>query len=156
MEKRKAKFRKNTDIYSYMYAVDTEDGAPIAYQLYRGGRVDSKALSEMAECLRAYDIEIEGVTLNKGLCDVDCFRLILDSRYKHIMMMKENTHGFSSLLSKHGKELANNIAYYAALKIFALTDRGGIFQKFAYEPYITLVYDTVKGASSHGESVFPR
>lgn len=145
-EKGKAKSRRNTNIYSYMYAVDAADGTPITYQLYRGGRVDSKALSEMAECLRAYDIEVEGVILDRGFCDIECFRLILDSGYRYIMMMKENTYGFASQLSRHGKELANNIYYYAAPGIFALTDRGRIFQKFAHEPYITLVYDAVNGS----------
>lgn len=145
-EKGKAKSHKNTNIYSYMYAVDAADGMPLTYQLYRGGRVDSKALSEMAVYLRNYDMEIEGIILDRGFCDLDCFRLVLGNGYKYIIMMKENTYGFTSQLSIHGKELANNIKHCVAPGIFAMTDKGKIFHKFDYEPYITLVYDAVNGS----------
>jgi|GEM_PF-3069355 len=66
-----------------MYAVDSEDGTPITYTIYRGGRVDSKELAEVIAYLHSYGIDTEGVILDRGFCNEDSIKLLksVDLKY---------------------------------------------------------------------------
>lgn len=144
----KAKSHKpNAKIYAYMYAISAKDGRQITYNIYRGGRVDSKAFIEMITYLNKYDIEIEGVILDRGFCDIDVFEIIISSNYKYVIMMQEGFHGFNNQLQKHGKEIKDNPDYLVGPGMFATTNKDRIFGKYPLESYVTLVYDSENGGA---------
>ena len=53
-ERGHAKSKKAVKIVSYLYAVDSKDGTPISFDVYRGGCVDSKSVLKMIGWLNAY------------------------------------------------------------------------------------------------------
>ena len=144
-EKGKAKSRKNCNICSYMYAVDAETGTPITYRLYRGGRVDSKAFIEIQAYLKRYSIEVEGVILDRGFCDIDCLELIRDQKLKYVIMLKENTYGFHKMYEKHAEEIRMKSRQAIGNGIYAMADECRIFGKYNHTSWITLAYDSRNG-----------
>ncbi|MBR2255890.1 MAG: transposase [Blautia sp.] len=144
-EKGKAKSRKNCNICSYMYAVDAETGIPITYRLYRGGRVDSKEFIEIQSYLKLYAIEIEGVILDRGFCDIDCLDLIRDQKLKYVIMLKENTYGFHKMFEDHAEEIRMKSNYAVGNGIYATADECRIFGKYNHTSWITLAYDSKNG-----------
>ena len=144
-EKGKPKSRKNCNICSYMYAVDAETGTPITYRLYRGGRVDSKEFIEIQAYLKLYSIEIEGVILDRGFCDIDCLELIRDQKLKYVIMLKENTYGFHKMYEDHAEEIRMKSRQAIGKGIYAITDECRIFGKYNHTSWITLAYDSKNG-----------
>ena len=144
-EKGKSKTHKNCPICSYMYAVDAKTGTPITVRLYRGSRVDSKAFIEIQEYLRLYSIDVEGVILDRGFCDVDCLERILNQKLKYIIMMKENTSGFKTMYEKHANEIRMQSKHALGNGIYATTDECRMFGKYDHNSWITLVYDSKNG-----------
>ena len=144
-EKGKAKSRKNCNICSYMYAVDAETGTPITYRLYRGGRVDSKEFIEIQAYLKRYSIEVEGVILDRGFCDIDCLELIRDQKLKYVIMLKENTYGFHRMYEDHAEEIRMKSKQAIGNGVYAITDECRIFGKYNHTSWITLAYDSKNG-----------
>lgn len=145
-EKGKAKSKKNVNIYSLMYAVDANDGTPVYYQLDRGGKADAKAFLRLEETIRSYGMEIEGVILDRGFCEKGIFNLVIERKYKYVIMMTENLCGFKTALAGYGKTIRNNADYLVAPGIFACTSVGRVFKDYPHDSYITLVFDTVNGS----------
>lgn len=144
-EKGKAKSHKNIDICSYMYAVDAVSGMPVTERLYRGGRVDSKEFIEMMDYLRRYSIEVEGVILDRGFCDIGCLELILDLKLKYIIKMKENTYGFKAMYKDHADEIRLKSKQAIGNGIYAVSGECRIFGKYKHTSWITLAYDSQNG-----------
>ena len=132
-------------IYSYMYAVNAKDGTPVSYRLYRGGRIDSKAFIEFISFLRSYKIEVEGVILDRAFCDIDCFRLIIDSHYKYVIKMKEHNHGFQEMVKKYGQSIKMQAEYALGNGLYGYCRKGQLFKKYDLESDMVIVYDSENG-----------
>ena len=146
-ESGKAKSRKHINVYSYLHAVDAETGMPITYRIYRGGQVDRKALIEMIVYLKAYDIEIEGVILDRGFCDKNTLELLKREGYQYVVMMTENTVGFKNMLRKYGNEIRFNAEHVVKKGLYAVRgEEQKLFKGYDGKAYITLAYDSVNGA----------
>ena len=148
-EKGRAKSKKNSDIYAYMYAVSADDGTPVTFSVYRGSQVDSKGFQDVIACLSASGLAVEGVILDRGFCDKKTVKTIVDSGYKYVIMMKESMNGFKSMLQKHGQEIRNNGHYLSGPGMFSTVDKDKIFSDSDRDSYIALVYD----AENAGERV---
>ena len=144
-EEGKNKSHKKCNCYSYMYAVDAEDGTPVTYRLYRGGRVDNKELNEIIGFLHKYGIDVEGVILDRGFCTLDCFRLILEAKYKYIIKLKENTNGYRVMYEDFGDILKHDSSQWVAPHTYAITAKTRVFKKYDTESYVTLIYDSENG-----------
>ncbi len=103
-EKGHAKSRKNTNIASYMYAVNAEDGRPITYTVSNGGKVDSKAIQKMAAILSSHGIEAEGVILDRAFCTHDVFELLDRLGYPYVVMLPSDTFGHSQMVAQQHSE----------------------------------------------------
>ena len=132
-------------IYSYMYAVNAMDGTPVSYRLYRGGRIDSKAFIEFISFLRSYKIEVQGVILDRGFCDIDCFRLIIDSHYKYVIKMKEHNHGFQEMVKRYGQSIKMQAEYALGNGLYGDCGKGRLFKKYDLESDMVIVYDSENG-----------
>ena len=120
-EKGKAKSHKNVDIISFLYAV-TETGVPVTSQVYRGSRVDSQALKEMLAIMSGYKMTIKGVILDRGFCTDGCIELLNKNEYDYVIMMKEGTLGFETLLSKYQNKIKYKYQYALGHGLFGASE----------------------------------
>lgn len=146
-EKGKAKTGGTRDVVGYMWAVNAADGIPVTYSVYRGGQVDSKALREIITYLRGYDIDVQGVILDRGLCDIHSLRLLADEGISYVMMLKGNVNAQEELVSRYGKELRlNNVRYLLQNSgMYGVSEKLPVFSSYPDEAYVSLYYDSSNG-----------
>ena len=143
-EKGKAKSLKNTDIISFLYAV-TDSGAPIISQIYRGSRVDSQAVKEMITILSSFGVKIKGVILDRGFCDENCIRLLMNENYAFVIMMKENTHGYQELLEKYQEKIKLKWRYALGNGLFGTNDTVKLFSGSDMQVDACFIWDGKNG-----------
>ena len=147
-EKGHAKTKNNNEIISYMYAVDAVNGTPIAYRVYRGSRVDTRELSEIIAFLVSYDIDIEGVILDRGFCDDDSIKVLNSFGLKYILMMKQNTLAYETMSSRYGNDIKSKWKYSLdAYGVYGITEKTKLFSKSPEEAYVSLYYDSSNGTA---------
>ncbi len=98
-------------IYSYMWAVSAKDGRPITYTVNNGSKVDSKAFDEIGKLLAASKIKIEGIIVDRGFATEDCIKLIRESGYKYVVMLKSNALAYKSMFEQYASKLFWNFSY---------------------------------------------
>ena len=96
---------KNKTIVGYMYAVDAETGQPVTYFVYEGNVPDSKAFQTMSTFLASFDIEIEGVILDRGFAVENVFEAIEKNHWKYVIMLPSDTHAHTQMIDNHGEEI---------------------------------------------------
>ena len=104
-EKGEAKSHTNSDLVSYIWALDVKTGTPITYFVNNGGMVDSKAFQKLAAFLKSSGIEIEGVILDRGFCTHDVFQMLEDCGYPYVVMLKSDTYGHTQMMERHAAEI---------------------------------------------------
>ena len=143
-EKGKAKSHKNIDVISFLYAV-TDTGVPVISQIYRGSRVDCQALKEMIAILSGYGVTIQGAILDRGFCDENCIQLLKDNGYDFVIMMKENTNGFRTLLNKYQNEIRLKWKYALGNGLFGTSDKVRLFKNSDLETDACIIWDGKNG-----------
>lgn len=147
-EKGHSKTKNNSDIISYMYAVDAVNATPIAYRVYRGSRVDTRELNEIITFLVSYDIDIEGVILDRGFCDADSIKVLKSFGLKYILMMKQNTLAYETMSLRYGNDIKSKWKYSLdAYGIYGITEKTKLFSKSPEEAYVSLFYDSSNGTA---------
>ena len=64
----KAKSRRDGSVAGYMYAVDSRNGLPLTFEVFRGGNIpDTKALQRMRNRLQRFDVKARGAILARHL-----------------------------------------------------------------------------------------
>ena len=146
-EKGKSKSHDAGNIVSYMWAVSADDGTPITYSVYRGGQVDSKALHEMIANLRANNIHVRGVILDRGFSNVDSLKLLSEEKIPYVVMLKGNTNSHKELVAKYGKELRLNNVHYLIKRsgMYGVSEKSKVFSSDPMEAYVSLYYDSKNG-----------
>lgn len=143
----KAKSGKHVNIVSYIYAVSSKDGMPITYCVNDGSMVDSKAFHQICMMLEDSGIEIEGVIADRGFCNVDVVKMIRESGYRFVLMLKSNTKGHTDMLQKHAKEIRWNVRCCVGDNgLFGVSEKKHIFGNSKEEAYISLYFDGVNGS----------
>lgn len=143
-EKGKAKSHKNIDIISFLYAV-TEDGTPVTSQVYRGSRVDSKALVYMINLLAGYHIVPCGFILDRGFCDESCITLLEGKGYRYVIKLKENTSGFQTLLTEYRDTIKFRWKYALGHGLYGAGKVVKVFRTGNISKYCVLVWDAKNG-----------
>lgn len=143
-EKGNAKSHRNVDIISFMYAV-TEDGTPVYSQVYRGGRVDSKAVISMVEQLKGYHVNPKGLDLDRGFCDENTIRLLKKNGFRYVIKLKENTAGFQTLLNQYGSDLKFNWDYALGHSLYGTGKAVKVFKTGSLDEYCVLIWDAKNG-----------
>lgn len=146
-EKGKPKSHGGGDVVGYMWAVDSRDGTPITYSIYRGGQVDSKALREIIASLEANGVGINGVILDRGFCDIESLRLLSGSGIPYLAMLKGNINAHKVLAERYGKELRlNNVRYLLpGSGMYGVSEKARLFSSKPDEAYVSLYYDSRNG-----------
>ncbi|MDY0290216.1 MAG: transposase, partial [Sphaerochaeta sp.] len=146
-EKGHAKSRENTNIVSYMYAVNAEDGSPITYTLSNGGKVDSKAFQKMAAILSSHGIEIVGVILDRAFCTHGVFELLGRLGYPYVVMLQADTFAHSQMMAEHSETIRWRVSYAVGEQgLFGLSKRKRIFCQHPEEAFVNLFFDASNGS----------
>jgi len=161
----KAKSRKNTSITGYMYAVDGRNGDPVTFSIYRGGRVDCKAVIEMIGWLSAYDIKVKGVIVDRGFATKEVLELLDQNGIGYVAMLKGDTKAHTDMLGRYAGRIRMRYEYMLGryregvpageatefrmdsnvLYGTGEAEKSQLFGKHDYEAYASLVYDGRNG-----------
>jgi hypothetical protein len=146
-EKGHAKSKENTNIVSYMYAVNAEDGRPITYTVFNGGKVDSKAFQMMATMLSSHGIQMEGVILDRGFCTHDVFELLNGLGYPYVVMLQSDTFGHSQMVTEYSETIRWRVPYAVSGKgLFGLAEKKQLFRQHPEEAFVNLFFDASNGS----------
>lgn len=141
-----AKSHTNSDIVSFIWALDTKTGTPVTYFVNNGGMVDSKAFQKMASFLGNSGIEIEGVILDRGFCSHDVIRMLEECNYPYVVMLKSDTYGHTQMMEKHASEIKWNVKRVVGDDgKFGIAENGQIFGNHPQTAWINLYYDGANG-----------
>lgn len=146
VEAGKSKSGNSSGIVSYMYAVSADDGLPITYFAYNGGKVDSKAFQMMIFYLKNLGVEVAGIVLDRGFCSHEVIATLDALGYPYIVMLKSNTDGHSSMLKEYWERLRWNVRNLVGRDaLFGVSDRKRLFANHPEEAYVTLFFDGRNG-----------
>lgn len=146
-EKGHAKSRMNSNIVSYMYAVNAEDGRPITYTVSNGGKVDSKAFQKMAALLSSHGIQVEGVILDRAFCTHDVFERLNGLGYPYVVMLPSDTFGHAQMVAEHSETIRWRVPYALGEKgLFGLSQKKRLFRQHPEEAFINLFFDASNGS----------
>jgi len=85
-------------IVSYMWSVNSKDGTPHTYEVYRGGRVDSKTIRSLIMYLNSLGVTIKGIILDRGFSDEKTINLIREFEYPYVIMLKNNIYAHIEMI----------------------------------------------------------
>lgn len=141
-----SKSHKAVNIYSYMWAVSSEDGRPVTWFLNNGGKVDAKAFEKMIRFLAASGIEVEGVILDRGFADEGVMRLIRELGYRYVVMLKSSALAYKTMLEKYAETIRWKVAHVINDKgIFGVEERTRVFASGTEEACVGLFFDGIRG-----------
>lgn len=141
-----SKSHKAVNIYSYMWAVSSEDGRPVTWFLNNGGKVDAKAFEKMIRFLAAAGIEVEGVILDRGFADAGVMRLIRELGYRYVVMLKSSALAYKTMLEKYAETIRWKVAHVINDKgIFGVEERTRVFANGTEEACVGLFFDGIRG-----------
>ena len=160
-----AKSHKNINIVSYMYAVDSRNGDPITFSIYRGGRVDCKAVIEMIGWLKAYDIRVKGVIVDRGFATKEVLELFEQNQIAYVAMLKSDAKAHTVMLERYAEKIRMQYEYMLGsyhtkkdvetVKEFAdkveilygteEKEKVILFSAHKYSAYVSLIYDRNNG-----------
>ena len=147
-EKGNAKSHKNSDIVSFIWALDTRTGTPITYFVNNGGMVDSKAFQKMAAFLQSAGIEIEGVILDRGFCTHDVFQMLGQCEYPYVAMLKSDTYGHTKMMELHAADIKWNVRYVVGDNgLFGIAEEQKVFGNHPETAWINLYFDGANGTA---------
>lgn len=160
----KAKSHKNVNIVSYMYAVDSRKGDPITFSIYRGGRVDCKAVIEMVGWLTAYDIKVKGVIVDRGFATKEVLELFDRNGIEYVAMLKGDTNAHTAMVERYAYRIRMQYEYMLgrydpegdgkpteftmdakALYGTEESEKIRLFSTHDYKAYVSLIYDSANG-----------
>jgi len=164
-ESGKAKSQKNVSIVSYMYAVDSRNGDPITFSIYRGGRVDCKAVIEMVGWLTAFDVKVKGVIVDRGFATKEVLELFDQNGINYVAMLKGDAKVHTAMLDRYADKIRMQYKYmlgkynaggcadasteYATDSdvLYGVSEAGKerLFSAHDYEAYVSLIYDGANG-----------
>lgn len=137
----KAKSHNDTDIVSYMWAVDAETGLPITWFVNKGGMPDCKAVDEVIRFLASANIAVEGFIFDRGFGSQTVLDLVKEKQKEYIVMLKSNTNGFVQMALKHADDIRWNVRHTVSDNgIFGITDTVKLFENSKEETCVALFF----------------
>ncbi len=137
---------KNKRIVGYMYVVDAETGMPVTYFVYEGNVPDSQAFQKIATFLGGFEIEIEGVILDRGFAVEPVFEAIEEHGWGYVIML-QGDNGFNEMLKAHGEEIRWKSEHLIEDEaIFGIADVKRLFSSHNRMSNICLFFDGASGS----------
>ena len=143
-----AKSGRTRKVVGFMYAFSAWNGMPVAFWVYEGGKVDSKAIITIIKMLESAGFRVKGIILDRGFCTRPVLTAIRNLEYQYVVMLKNNTYGHKYMLSKYSETIRLSPDHLVSLKgIFGICEKGQVFGNGgkAEEAYLNLFYDAGNG-----------
>ena len=135
----------NRKIVSFTYAV-TEDGKPVAFNAYRGGLGDAKAIQGMLSFLKEVDIQVKGVILERGYCGSSTLKYLNNEKIPYVILVKSAPIGYTIAVNKYGNQIKLNAEHFVrGTTLFGVQDTVQLFGDDEHDNYLTLFYDFKNG-----------
>ena len=145
-EKGAAKSKKDVNIISFTYAV-TEQGLPVAFDLYQGGLVDAKAMKKVIDFLDGCGIQLKGVILDRGYCSQPALEYLNGNGIPYIIMVKGEPEGFGAVAAMYGQKIRMNADYLIeGTYLFGVQQKVQLLQNYKHDDYVTLFFDYRNGS----------
>ena len=139
---------KNKTIVGYMYAVDAGTGCPVTYFTYEGSVPDSQAFQKMAVFLRSFDIEIEGVILDRGFAVESVFKEICGNGWKYVIMLPTDTNAHTQMLKEHAEDIRWKSEYLLEGRtLFGISDEKKLFAGHSRVSTVCMFFDGAGGSA---------
>lgn len=137
----------NKQIVGYMYAINADDGRPITYFTYPGSIPDIKAFQQIATFLSGFNLEIEGVILDRGFVGEDVLATIESFRWKYVIMLPSDTHGHQLMLDAFCEKIRWNTQYLVSDSgVFGIAEKMQLFRNNPRTSTISLFFDGISGS----------
>ena len=141
-----AKSLKETEIVSYIWAVNAEDGRPVTCFTNPGGMPDCKAVKEIVQFLHSSDLDVKGVIVDRGFATQEFFDLVRDCKIDNITMLKSNSSATVEMMKRHWNEIRLNMAHIVSPEpVFGITDKVKVFAKSPEPSCVGLFYASLSG-----------
>lgn len=128
VEKGHGKSHRETNIVSYIWAVDAATGRPVTWFVNNGAMPDCKAIDEMIRVLAASGIKVDGVILDRGFVSLELLDLIEEKDLPYIVMLKSNNVGFIEMMERHSNTIRWRVDHFVRSGIFGITDQVKLFK----------------------------
>jgi hypothetical protein len=156
----------DSPVVNFLYAIDSRNGAPLTFSVYKGEQVNFKAVIEIIGWLKAYGIKANGLILNRRYASSEVFSLLDQSEIPFAAVMEDNTRCHRAMVNQYGDKI--RMQYEYMLDKYADPDHQGeshvlygtqspekirLFSNHDYEGYASILYDST-GAGAKQEVWF--
>ncbi len=139
-----AKSHRETEIVSYIWAVNAQDGRPVTYFVNNGSMPDCKAVDEVIKFLGNAKVTIKGVILDRGFVSQDVLKVIKDKGLDYILMLKNNNYGYNYMLEHHAQDICWNASMIVDDDaLFGITDQAKLFANSEEDACIGLYFSAM-------------
>ncbi len=113
-----------------------------SYFTYEDSVPDCQAFQRMATFLGGFNIEIEGVILDRGFAVEEVFRKIDEEKWKYVIMLSTDTYGHKQMLQEHSEEIRWKSRYVMDdVALFGISDVRKLFGNHERTSNICLFFD---------------
>ncbi len=139
---------KNKTVVGYMYAVDARTGRPVTYFVYEGSVPDCQAFQKMATFLGGFNIEIEGIILDRGFAVEEVFRTITEYNWKYVVMLPADTNGHVKMMEQYSETIRWKSEYMLEDDdiLFGISDTKQLFGTHERKSTICTFFDGSSGS----------
>ena len=119
----------NKTIVGYMYVVDANTGRPVTYFVYEGNVPDSQSIHRVIVFLAGFNIEIEGVVLDKGFAVESVFAAIVEHHWKYVIMLPDDTYGHLEMVKEYSEAIRWKAEHILEDEVlFGISDKKQLFK----------------------------
>ena len=138
-----AKSMRQTNIISYIWAVNAQDGRPVTWFVNNGGMPDCKAIQEVLTLLGRANVKVEGVILDRGFASQEVFESVAAWNMDHIVMLKNDNHGFVEMMARHKTDIDWEVEHLVDAEdgTFGIADHVKVFCKSPSETCMGLFFN---------------
>ena len=144
----KAKSHINTNIVSYIWALNAEDGCPVTYFVNNGGMPDVKSFQLIAKTLETADIKIEGIILDRGFCSHEAIETLREMGVRYVIMLKNSTYAHEQMMTEYADKIRWKVRHAVDDKgIFGISSEKQLFRQHSEKAFVNLYFDGANGAA---------
>lgn len=141
----KAKSRRDGPVVGYMYAVDSRNGLPLTFEVFRGSVPDTKALQRMRNRLHRSGLEVRGAILDRIFCERPSIEAVESLGWNWTVMLKKDNSAHQMMMSM-AREIKWNLAHLVNGRgVFGIKGSAPLFKSSGKESCVCLFYDGANG-----------
>ena len=143
-----AKSHRSGPVMGFIWAVQANGenaGLPVSYFLNKGGIIDARAVNQVCEYFKAFNVKVEGAICDRGFCDLESLKLFLNAKLPYVVMLKKNIKGFKNMVNEHGAGI-RTYSNYTKAHMYGVTGETELFKDSGFSSRVALFFDPIKEA----------